>query len=69
MTPIMNQQPPPAERLYTTAEVAAIARVSPRTVSRWAKSGLLKAKITPGGVRRFPESALRDLLQDEGGTK
>lgn len=64
MTPMMNHQPPPTERLYTTAEVAAMARVTTRTVTRWAQKGLLRAKVTPGGARRFPESTVRSLLQD-----
>ena len=56
---------------YTPNEVADLFMVSPITVREWAKKGLLKAELTPGGHRRFlvPEvkkfAHQRDLtLQD-----
>jgi excisionase family DNA binding protein len=44
-----------------TAEVADLLHVSPKTVSRWAKLGLLPHLRTLGGHRRFPEAAIREL--------
>jgi excisionase family DNA binding protein len=44
-----------------TAEAAKILRVSPKTVSRWAKEGKLPHVVTLGGHRRFPSSAIRKL--------
>ena len=44
-----------------TAEAAKILRVSPKTVSRWAKEGKLPHVVTLGGHRRFPSSAIRQL--------
>jgi excisionase family DNA binding protein len=37
----------------TPAEVAALFRVSPSTVSRWARAGKLSFITTPGGHRRY----------------
>jgi excisionase family DNA binding protein len=52
---------PPLERLLRTSEVAEIFRVSPRTVTGWAKRGLLPYAFTLGGHRRFPEAPIRAL--------
>ena len=41
------------EVLLTPAEVAAMFRVNPKTVTRWARSGKLNAIRTLGGHRRF----------------
>jgi len=50
------------ESLLTPAEVAAMFRVDPKTVTRWAKSGKISAIRTLGGHRRFHESEVRRLL-------
>jgi len=50
------------ESLLTPAEVAAMFRVDPKTVTRWAKSGKISAIRTLGGHRRFHESEVRMLL-------
>ena len=50
------------EALLTPAEVAAIFRVDPKTVTRWANSGKLTALRTLGGHRRYRESEVRNLL-------
>ncbi len=39
--------------LLTPAEVAALFRVDPKTVTRWAAAGRLESITTPGGHRRF----------------
>ncbi len=44
-----------------TAEAARILRVSPKTISRWAKQGKLPHVVTLGGHRRFPASAIQEL--------
>jgi excisionase family DNA binding protein len=41
------------EKLLTPSEVAAIFRVDPKTVTRWAKVGKLSSIRTLGGHRRF----------------
>lgn len=51
------------EPLLTVKEVASVYRVDPRTIQRWAKSGLLKAVPTPGGrLRRFRAVDVEALL-------
>lgn len=54
---------PTKEPLLTRPEVAKLFRVSPRTVTRWAASGLLSACFTPGGHRRYRESEVHAFLQ------
>ncbi len=44
-----------------TAEAAKMLRVSPKTVSRWAKQGKLPHVVTLGGHRRFPQAAIERL--------
>jgi excisionase family DNA binding protein len=51
------------ERLLTPAEVAALFRVDPKTVTRWAKAGKLASIRTLGGHRRYWESEVRRLLE------
>ena len=55
-------QAPQAETLLTPAEVAALFRVDPKTVTRWAKAGKLTSIRTLGGHRRYRESEVRGLL-------
>lgn len=54
---------PEAERLLTPAEVAAMFRVDPKTVTRWARDGRLTAVRTLGGHRRYRESEVLGLLR------
>ncbi len=58
----MNTKAPESEPLLTPAEVAAMFRVDPKTVTRWAKAGKLSSIRTLGGHRRYRESEVRDLL-------
>lgn len=53
-----------AEVLLTPAEVAALFRVDPKTVTRWAKAGKLTSIRTLGGHRRYRESEVKELLQN-----
>lgn len=53
------------ERLMTPGEVAALFRVDPKTVTRWAASGRISSIRTPGGHRRFRESEVQALLRGE----
>lgn len=59
------------EALLTPAEVAALFRVDPKTVTRWAKTGKLTAIRTLGGHRRYLESEVKSLMavpeQADGG--
>ena len=56
-----------AEVLLTPAEVAALFRVDPMTVTRWAQAGKLTSIRTLGGHRRYRESEVRDLLKSKTG--
>ncbi len=46
----------------TPAEVAALFRVDPKTVTRWARQGRLACIRTLGGHRRYDEAQVRALL-------
>jgi len=50
------------ERLLTPVEVAALFRVDPKTVTRWAASGRIASIRTPGGHRRFEAGSVHALL-------
>ena len=52
------------EELLTPSEVAAMFRVNPKTVTRWARSGKISAIRTLGGHRRFKASEIRKFLED-----
>jgi predicted site-specific integrase-resolvase len=51
----------PAEFL-TRHEVAALFRVEPHTVTRWARAGLLTRGHTPGGQPRYAAAQVDALL-------
>jgi excisionase family DNA binding protein len=51
------------EALLTPAEVAALFRVDPKTVTRWAKAGKLTSIRTLGGHRRYPADEVHALLE------
>ena len=50
------------EKLLTPAECAALWKVDPKTVTRWAKAGKLTSIRTLGGHRRYRESEVRALI-------
>ena len=68
--PEASQHPEP-EELLTPSEVAAMFRVNPKTVTRWARSGKISAIRTLGGHRRFRKSEITRILaegsQNHGG--
>jgi excisionase family DNA binding protein len=51
------------EELLTPSEVAALFRVNPKTVTRWARSGKISAIRTLGGHRRFRASEVHRFLE------
>ena len=61
MEPSRSEQP---DELLTPAEVAAMFRVNPKTVTRWARSGKISAIRTLGGHRRFRAAEVRRLLAE-----
>ena len=54
--------------LLTSGQAASLLRVSPKTVNRWARQGLLRSAQTLGGHLRFRradvEAAMRQMLGD-----
>jgi excisionase family DNA binding protein len=58
----MGMRQPEPEALLTPAEVAALFRVDPKTVTRWAKAGKLSAIRTLGGHRRYRAAEVQALL-------
>jgi excisionase family DNA binding protein len=57
------------EALLTPSEVAALFRVNPKTVTRWARAGKLTAIRTLGGHRRFRASEVRQCLERFDGNR
>ena len=60
-TTVMTEKLTEPEKLLTPSEVAAIFRVDPKTVTRWAKVGKLSSIRTLGGHRRFREAEVKML--------
>jgi excisionase family DNA binding protein len=54
------------DRLLRTHEVAVLFQVSERAVTDWAQRGRLPSVRTPGGHRRYPAGAVRELLAEVG---
>jgi len=50
--------------LLTPSEVAAMFRVNPKTVTRWARAGRISYIKTLGGHRRFRADEIEQLLAD-----
>jgi excisionase family DNA binding protein len=53
---------PRNDHLLTTAEVAALFRVDPKTVNHWAKAGKLSSIQTLGGHRRYRATKIHALF-------
>lgn len=62
----MSGRTPESEHLLTPSEVAALFRVDPKTVTRWAKAGKLTSIRTLGGHRRYRASEVHALLESQG---
>lgn len=65
----MARPPRDGERLLLGKEVAALFRVDPKTVTRWASSGRVDSIRTPSGHYRYNEQYIRGLyaaLEDNG---
>ena len=54
----------PENRLLTPSEVAALFRVDPKTVTRWAQQGKLHSIRTMGCHRRYSEADIQQFLDD-----
>lgn len=50
------------DRPLRPGEVAALLRVSPKTVGRWAEAGVLPVERTAGGHRRFRRADVDALV-------
>lgn len=59
--------PSSRDQLLTPGEVAALFRVDPKTVTRWAQEGRLSALRTLGGHRRYRSSEIYALLPEGPG--
>lgn len=53
------------DSLLTPAEVAAMVRVDPKTVTRWQKAGKLQAIRTLGGHRRYSAAQVHALFASD----
>lgn len=52
-------------RWLTLSQAAQLLGVHPTTLRRWADSGSIPVKVTPGGHRRFLQAELEATLADE----
>lgn len=53
----------PTPELMLPSEVAALFRVNPKTVTRWAETGRLSSVKTLGGHRRYPRAEIMRQLR------
>jgi excisionase family DNA binding protein len=54
------------EDLLTTGQASKLCAVDPRTIARWADSGLLRSHRTAGGRRRVLRADLLDFMREHG---
>jgi excisionase family DNA binding protein len=64
-----HQEVQTPEQLLTPSEVAALFRVNPKTVTRWARAGKITAIRTLGGHRRFRVSEIKRCLDELSGER
>jgi excisionase family DNA binding protein len=57
-----TERPAPRPEYLTSAEVAALYRVSIKQVALWARDGKLTAVRTPGGRYRFPSAQFAGVI-------
>ena len=60
-----NTTNPVPSPLLTPSEVAAMFRVDPKTVTRWAQAGKLPSFKTLGGHRRYKAADVEALLNGD----
>ena len=65
----MSGRDPDPDQLLTPSEVAALFRVDPKTVTRWAKAGKLTSLRTLGGHRRYRATEVHALLDSQSGSR
>ena len=65
----MSGRDPDPDQLLTPSEVAALFRVDPKTVTRWAKAGKLTSIRTLGGHRRYHATEVHALLDAQSGSR
>lgn len=65
----MAGRPIDGDELLTPSEVAALFRVDPKTVTRWAKAGKLTSIRTLGGHRRYRAGEVYSLLDRTTGAR
>jgi excisionase family DNA binding protein len=53
------------DELLTSSQVARLFGVSPSTVNRWARNGLIRCIRTPGGHYRFPAREIERRAGEE----
>lgn len=53
---------PDRPNLLTSAEVAELFAVDPKTVTKWAKAGRIAYIRTPAGHRRYPASQFARVI-------
>lgn len=58
----MTSAPDELPDLLTPGEVAALFRVVPKTLARWARDEQIQCIRTPGGHRRYRAADVRKLL-------
>lgn len=61
MSPVRKPSVPLPDLLYPS-EAARLLRVHPKTLTRWAACGALRAVVTPSGHRRYPLSEVQRIL-------
>ena len=52
--------------MLTPGELARMLHVSPKTITRWCRDGMLAAVVTPGGHRRYPLAVVLAFLREMG---
>ena len=52
-----------SSEILTPTQVAALLSVSPVTVRQWAQKGLIQARLTAGGHRRYTRAAVIDFAR------
>jgi len=62
------QPPPLAPKFLTRSDVARLFGVSGSTVTRWARTGLLRSIRTPGGHYRFRSDEVHRVVAALSGT-